>query len=64
VIERLVGRHFGLLPKLARMAVDRGLQSAAQMRVASVPQECGTQGRSWFQGGLGTFVDPTNGGAS
>jgi len=64
VIERLVGQHFGVVPKLNQMAADKGLQSAAHKRLAYVPQDCGTQGWSSFHGGLDTFVGPTNGGAS
>src|SRR4051794_25093132 len=65
LIKRLIGGHFGLLPKLARMAV------AIQVEAYNLALGCvsplfreiaGRKAGLLSKVGLGAFVDPANGG--
>src|SRR5258707_14126504 len=64
LIKRLIGGHFGLVPKLARMAVDNHVE-AYNLPLGCVShlfgEIAGRKAGLLSKVGLGTFVDPTNG---
>ena len=65
LVRRVIGGHWGLVPKLQQSRhcqPDRGIQFSAGRDLPSVPRHRGQAARSHLTRGLGTFVDPRNGG--